>query len=162
MSIEEVLQKYDPVRITDRLAETGFVLPDRPMGEEPYLPENLDCADSRTLRKLQAEFAAWYEYVSAQVTATSVEATVRTDAKKYIEAALGLAIAEEEGKLGTKERSSLILCDASFIRVNSALVEASALLDAHKQRLSRINKSLEVISRQMTMLLSGNQPRPEY
>jgi len=149
VTLEEGCALYDGDDIIASATESGWEATEIPTsGKEPILPSNLSDLGLNELRNLQQVFGAWYDYLTNQIISLRLGLTSLEETLKFIRAHI-LRTAT-----GTKEeRESAILLNQDYMRANAKYIKWTTLCDVHKDRLKRMSKDLEIISRQMSALL---------
>ena len=165
VSIDEGLKGYSVTKVYAHLAQTGWFAPEAPRNKEhpdvkdasasePRLPHNLDTMSLSELREVQAEFGAWYEYIMNEKLLCMVSVKALEAQLDHVKAVLKIDI-----RGAPVDRSAAIIRNPSYVEINQKLVHQDILMKAAEIRRDRIKNSLDIISRQATMLVENRPNR---
>lgn len=160
IDIEEGLQFYEVEDVYTQLGESGWTPRVEPPsmdvemfgdGAEPEIPEHLDTMWVDDLRKVQKVFGAWYTYVCDQKTQYMIAVKALKEQLEFVEAHL-----YARKYTGTHEvRKKAVISDRAYVDINSKLVKQDILLTALEARRSKLKECLDIVSRQITMVMGS-------
>lgn len=151
--VERILAKAEPYtelgeQLTKALRGTGFDPAETPPSPEPGMPKSISRARLEELNDLYDDLTSYYNYISDEIT--RLETYLRTTAKRteVVQAAVYL---ECNGKKfsNAEMRKSYVIAHPAYQSVVKDELYFKQLHSAQEQRLRKLSKNLERVSREI-------------
>lgn len=167
VNLDEGLELYDDTRVWKDL--TGLLWRHAPPPlypgqteedtSDPELPSNLDLMWVDDLRKVQKDFGRWLGYRSDQKT---IMMTTAAKLKAQLDFVENYLYTQVYLKGSQKAREAALRTDRSYVEVHNNYVDTKALLAAINNRIDTLTRHLDIVSRQITVVMGNpeNDPIP--
>lgn len=130
----------------ERYKSKGFTDPRKPEFDLPYMVENISTLNPGDLGNLSSKYRVWGEYTEELIMEAIV--TVNSLNDEYDQAFLKAKLISEERSKDLREADAST--QPEIKKINSKLQEEETYLLLLEKRLSSIEKSIAIISREIT------------